>query len=106
MVILHGLTILPDMVIHFDLNKEKSLLAVEHAMLDDQKILIVTKINPQEDDPDLDQLYPVGTIAKIKQMTRLPGQVVRVLVEGVARAEVNSIDKSLPYITASSTFWE
>lgn len=105
-VILHGLTILPDMVIHFDLNKEKSLLAVEHAMLDDQNILIVTKINSQEEDPDLDQLYPVGTIAKIKQMTRLPGQIVRVLVEGIARAEVDSIDKSLPYITASATVWE
>lgn len=105
-VILHGLTILPDMVIHFDLNKEKSLLAVEHAMLDDQTILIVTRINSQEEDPDLDQLYPVGTIAKIKQMTRLPGQIVRVLVEGIARAEIDSIDKTLPYMTASVTAWE
>ena len=105
-VVLHGLTILPDMVIHFDLNKKKSLLAVEHAMLDDQKILVVTKINPQDEDPDLTQIYPVGTIAGIKQMTKLPGQVVRVLAEGIARAKVDYLDKTSPYLTASVTVWE
>ena len=86
---LRGISIFPHMVIHFDVGREKSIQALEKAMLDDSYILLCTQINPKVDEPTIDDFYHVGTIAKVKQMLKLPGGSIRVLVEGVHRGRVD-----------------
>ena len=76
-VILRGLTILPGMVIHFDLSREKAIEAVEQAMLADQRLLIVTQKEPAVEDPGFDDVYEVGTISVIRQVTKLPGHILQ-----------------------------
>lgn len=92
-VALRGLTILPDMIIHFDLSRAKSIMAVEKAMVGDQKLFLVTQKEPDEKEPGFSAVYKVGTIATIKQVTKLPGGIVRVLVEGNYRAELVAFDE-------------
>ncbi len=89
-VALRGITILPGMVIHFDLTREKSVEAVEQAMLGDQRLLVVTQKNPDEEDSGFDGVYEIGTVTVIKQVSKLPNHILRVLVEGVARARLYS----------------
>ena len=83
---LRGMTILPDTVIHFDLNREKSVQALEYAMMKGGQIFLVTQKDADVDVPEEKHLSSVGTIAAVKQITRLPNQIVRVLVEGTMRA--------------------
>ncbi len=100
-VALRGLTILPDTIIHFDLSRKKSIQAVEQAMMDNQKIFLITQKDADIDDPDYDRLYQIGTIAMVKQVTKLPNNIVRVLVDGETRAGLHSIDKEiLEYLLA------
>ena len=87
-VALRGLAILPDMIIHFDLSRSKSILAVEKAMMNDQRLFLVTQKNPDEKEPGLSSVYPVGTVATVKQVTKLPNGIVRVLVDGVNRGKL------------------
>ena len=87
-VALRGLTILPGMVIHFDLSRQISIKAVENAMLGDQKILAVTQHEIEVEHPTREDLYNFGTICIIKQIVRLPKGFMRVLVEGIERAEL------------------
>lgn len=87
-VALRGLAILPDMIIHFDLSRAKSILAVEKAMMGDQRLFLVTQKDPDEKEPGLSSVYPVGTVAAVKQVTKLPNGIVRVLVDGVSRARL------------------
>ena len=82
-VALKGLTILPGMMTHFDAVKRQDIAAVEYALVGDQKVFLVTQRNPEPEEPELEDLYQVGTIALVKQLVRLPGKVVRVLVEGL-----------------------
>ncbi len=89
-VALRGLTILPDMIIHFDLSRPKSILAVEKAMMQDQRLFLVAQENPEEKEPGFSAVYKVGTVATVKQVTKLPNGIVRVLVEGNYRAELLS----------------
>ena len=84
---LRGTTILPGMIIHFDVSRERSKKAIEAAMFQDQKIFLVTQKDPQIEDPGFVQLFQVGTIAYIKQVVKLPDNLLRVLVEGKRRAE-------------------
>ena len=84
-VALRGLTILPDMIIHFDLSRSKSIKAVEQAMMVDEKVMLVTQKNPDEEEPGYEDVYHVGTIATVKQVNKLPNSIVRVLVEGQSR---------------------
>ena len=91
-VALKGLTILPGMMTHFDAVKRQEAAAVESALMGDQKVFLVTQRNPEPEDPELEDLYQVGTIARVKQLVRLPGKVVRVLVEGVERGELLSLE--------------
>ena len=72
-VALRGLAILPGMVIHFDLNRKKSIEAVEQAMLNDQRLLVVTQKSTEVEEPEFDDVYDVGTVTVIKQVTKLPG---------------------------------
>ena len=80
-VALRGLTVLPGMVVHFDLNRGKSILAVEKAMMSDQRIFLVAQRDVEEDEPDFEGVYHMGCLAQIRQVTRLPENVTRVLVE-------------------------
>lgn len=84
-VALRGLTILPEMIIHFDLSRKKSIVAVEQALKGEEALLLVTQKDPEVEDPGYDQLYHVGTIASVKQISKLPNGIVRVLVEGERR---------------------
>lgn len=88
---LRGLIIFPNMVLYFDVGREKSIQALEEAMLRDQLILLTTQKEIDVEDPSEDDFYHIGTVAKIKQMLKLPGDAIRVLVEGVDRAKVTKI---------------
>ena len=81
-VALRGMTILPGMVAHFDVSRNKSIKAVENAMVEDQKIFLVTQRNVNKEDPAAEDLYSVGVLAVIKQVINLQNNVVRVLIEG------------------------
>lgn len=88
MVALRGLTVLPDMIIHFDLSRSVSIKAVEQALNEGQKVFLVAQRNPNEEKPTKESLYEVGTVALIKQVTKLPNQTSRVMVEGLAKARL------------------
>ena len=77
---LRGMTILPRMTIHFDLSREKSIAAVEQAMLEGQRVFLATQKAIEENDPGFDQVYHIGTIALVRQITRMPGHLIRVMV--------------------------
>lgn len=89
-VALRGLTILPGMVIHFDLSRDHSIESVERAMIGDQRLLVVTQKDAAQEDPGFEDIFDVGTVTLIKQVSKLPGHVLRVLVEGVSRARIYS----------------
>ena len=90
---LRGMTILPDAVIHFDLNREKSIKALEYAMVKGGKLFLAAQRNLETDVPGEEDLYHMGTIAVIKQITKLPNQIVRVLVEGMKRGILKGINE-------------
>lgn len=87
-VTLRGLTILPGMVIHFDLSRDASILSVEQAMLGEQLLLVVTQKDINQDNPGRDDIYDVGTVVLIRQVSKLPERTLRVLVEGLSRARI------------------
>ncbi|MDD2417470.1 MAG: endopeptidase La [Oscillospiraceae bacterium] len=97
---LRGLVVFPDMVLHFDVGRKKSMLALNEAMSSDQTIFLITQRDLRDDDPDEESLYAVGVVAKIRQVLRLPGDNVRVLVEGLYRAKIKEITGSDTYYTA------
>lgn len=97
---LRGISIFPHMVIHFDVGREKSINALEQAMLDDSFILLCTQIDPKTDEPTTEDFYHFGTIAKVKQMLKLPGGSIRVLIEGINRGRVVDITQEEPYLIA------
>ena len=103
MIALRGTTVLPDMIVHFDVSREKSIRAVEAAMLHDQKIFLVTQIDPEVESPDLAGVYHVGTIAYIKQVVKLPQNLLRVLVEGTGRATLVKFEQEFPFIRSEIT---
>lgn len=105
-IALRGTTILPDMIVHFDISRRKSKKAVEEAMTQDQKIFLITQKDPQVENPTLADLYRIGTIAVIKQVVKLPKDVLRVLVEGVERAELVELEEDLPYLEAETAAFE
>lgn len=96
-VALRGLTILPGMVAHFDVSREKSIRAVEEAMMGEQEIFLLTQKNPEDEEPLPENLYQIGLVAKIKQVVKLQNNIVRVLVEGIERAEVSSFIQTEEY---------
>ena len=97
-IALRGLTILPGMIIHFDISRAKSIAAVEKAMVSDQKVCLMTQKDINEMNPGMDELYHIGTVALIKQLVKMPGNVVRVMVEGLQRAELFGLDSDEPYL--------
>lgn len=105
-IALRGTTILPDMIVHFDISRSKSVKAVEEAMTQDQKIFLITQKDPQVENPGINDLYKVGTIALVKQVVKLPKDILRVLVEGVERAELVGLEEELPYLEAEIAGFE
>ena len=91
-VALRGMTILPSMITHFDISREKSVKAVEAAMLRDQRLVVVTQKSPETQDPGMKDLYKIGTLVTVKQIMKLPQNIFRVLAEGLERVEVMDLD--------------
>lgn len=94
---IRGIGIFPDTVIHFDIGREKSINALEEAMLEDSDIFLTVQKEADIDSPKEDDFYEVGVICKIKQMIKMPGDNIRVLVEGITRAKISSINQEDPY---------
>ena len=97
MIPLRGLSIFPYMVLHFDIGREKSISALEKAMMMNQLVFLAAQKDAETDLPTHEDFYKVGTIAKIKQMLKLPGDAIRVLVEGVSRGEIKEVMFEVPY---------
>lgn len=87
---LRGLTIFPNMVVHFDAGREKSIIAIEEAMLNNENIFLVTQKNEEVETPNHDDINTIGTVCKIKQIIKLPSNTIRVLVEGIKKARIES----------------
>ena len=99
-VALRGLTILPGMVQHFDISREKSIRAIETAMMGNQKVYLVTQRHPEQETPAVSDLYQMGTISQIKQLVKMPGGIIRVMVEGEKRAALLTLFEEGPYLEA------
>ena len=97
---LRGLAIFPYMVLHFDVGREKSISALEEAMLEDQLVFLAVQKDPEIDIPTKDDFYHVGTICKVKQMLKLPGNTIRVLVEGISRGKISKLTQEEPFFRA------
>ena len=97
-IALRALTVLPGMTVSFDISRAKSISAVEKSMVSDQKVFLVTQKNADDQDPVLDQLYHIGCISHVKQLVKMPGGIVRVMVEGLERAELLVLDSEEPVL--------
>lgn len=97
-VALRGMTILPQMIIHFDLSRGKSIAAVEQAMVESQRLFLVTQKQTEEEEPTFETVYAIGTIALVKQVIKMPKNIVRVMVEGIARGELLSFTEKEEYL--------
>lgn len=100
MVVLRGMTIMPEMVVHFDVSREKSIAAIQEAMAGDQKIFLVAQRSIETDDPIQEDVYEVGTVGTIKQIMKLPKHIVRVLVSGETRGILKQLQQDTPYLRA------
>lgn len=90
-IALRGLTVFPEMMIHFDISRKKSVEAVEKAMAGNQKVFLVTQKKPEVLEPEFGDLYHVGTIAVVRQLVKMPNGVIRAMVEGIEKAELLSL---------------
>ena len=97
MIPLRGMTVFPNMVLHFDLGREKSIAALEQAMMTNQHIFLVAQKDENTDLPTKEDVFTIGTVAKVKQMLKLPGDTVRVLVEGICRGTIDEFTMENPY---------
>lgn len=105
-IALRGTTILPDMIVHFDVSREKSIRAIEKAMVQDQRVFLITQRDPQTEEPSQEDLYTVGTIGEIKQLVKNRKNMVQVLVEGKQRAELVRFDSEDVYLEAEVALFE
>ncbi|MED1792591.1 endopeptidase La [Brevibacillus nitrificans] len=101
---LRGLLVYPTMVLHLDVGREKSIRALEQAMVDDNKILLATQEEVHIEEPDAEQIYSIGTVARVKQMLKLPNGTIRVLVEGLQRAKIEEYLQQEDYFVVSITY--
>ena len=100
MLALRGMVVMPEQVTHFDVSREKSLKAIEKAMLEDQKIFLVAQKEIETEDPGMGDVYKIGCVASIKQIVKLPKKISRVVVSGEKRARLDSIPMDDPYLRA------
>ncbi len=99
-VALRGMVILPGMIAHFDISRDKSVKAVERCMMESQKIFLVTQKNVEQENPGVEDLYRVGVIAEVKQVIKLQNNIIRILVEGQERAELEAFPETEEYLLA------
>ena len=99
-IALRGTTILPDMIVHFDVSREKSIKAIEKAMVQEQRIFLITQRDPEVEEPVQEDLYRIGTIAEIKQLVKTKNNMIQVLVEGKERAELLHFEENSDYLDA------
>lgn len=90
-VALRGITVMPDMIVHFDVTRERSVQAIEKAMQGEQKVFLVAQRNSEVDETEIEDLYKIGVTANIKQVIKLPNKTVRIMAEGLSRAELLSL---------------
>lgn len=100
MVALRGLTIMPEMIVHFDVSRERSIAAIQQAMVEEQEIFLVAQKSIETENPGQGDVYETGTVASVKQLIKLSKKVVRVLVEGKNRAVLKKIEETDPYLRA------
>lgn len=100
MVALRGLTIMPEMIVHFDVSRKRSIAAIQQAMVEEQEIFLVAQKSIETENPGQDDVYETGTVASVKQLIKLSKKVVRVLVEGKNRAVLKRIEETDPYLRA------
>ena len=100
MVALRGMTIMPEMVVHFDVSRERSIAAIQEAMVEEQKIFLTAQKSIDTENPGLDDVYEVGTVGTLTQIIKLPKHIVRVLVAGEMRGRLQEIEFSDPYLRA------
>lgn len=105
-VALRGMVILPGMIAHFDVSREKSIRAIEESMMDEQHIFLVAQKDIEKENPDSSDVYRIGTIAEVKQVIKLQNNIVRVLVEGKERAELTMFLDNLEYLYAEVVRFE
>lgn len=105
-IALRGTTILPDMIVHFDVSREKSVKALEKAMVQDQKIFLITQRDPRVEEPAIEDLYRIGTIAEIKQLVKTKNGIIQVLVEGKERGELLGFVDEEPYLEAETALFD
>ena len=99
-IALRGTTILPGMIVHFDVSRERSIAAIQQAMVEEQEIFLVAQKSIETENPGQDDVYETGTVASVKQLIKLSKKVVRVLVEGKNRAVLKKIEETDPYLRA------
>ncbi len=99
-VALRGMVILPGMIAHFDISREKSIRAVEESMMGEQKLFLVTQKDVEQEEPAIEDLYKIGVIAEVKQVIKLQNNIVRILVEGKERAELSAFLENPDYLMA------
>ena len=100
MVALRGMTIMPEMVVHFDVSRERSIAAIQEAMVEEQQIFLTTQRSVDTEEPEKKDVYEVGTVGTIKQIIKLPKHIVRVLVSGETRGLLKGIEFREPYLRA------
>ena len=105
-VALRGITLLPGMIAHFDISRDRSIKAVETAMREDQQIFLITQKNAEKDDPGIEDLFQMGITASIKQVVKLQNDIVRVLVEGTNRAQIEELIDDSPCLKMRIIFYE
>lgn len=100
-VALRGMTVLPGMIVHFDINRAKSIAAVEQSMLVDKMIFLVTQKDSSEMEPGIDDLYNIGVVSEVKQILKMPDKSIRVVAEGIEKAMMMKLDESDKYLQAN-----
>lgn len=100
-VALRGMVVMPGMLIHFDVDRKSGVAAVEQAMMDNQLLFVVAQKDEQVERPEQDDLYEIGTVAMIKQMIRMPGNLVRVMVVGIDRGRLLSLQNKNAYLVGN-----
>ena len=99
-VALRGMVILPGMIAHFDISRDRSIRAIEQCMVDSQKIFLSAQKDVEQEEPGADDVYHIGVIAEVKQVIKLQNNIVRILVEGIERAELSAFAQTDPYLLA------
>ena len=99
---LRGIVVYPKLVSHIDIGRDKSLAAVDYAMEHDRQLLVATQVDENEDNPGFDDVYTIGCLVKIEQLLRMPGGLVRILVNGISRVRMQGFSQKADYLEGAA----